>query len=116
MPAWPATLPQFVLESGYQEQLQDQVVETQMESGPVKVRRRFTKQVRTFQCQMLMTAAQHVIFESFWQTDCLGGSISFTWVHPRTRAAATFRFRTPAPQYQTVGGVNVIATFALEQL
>lgn len=116
MPAWPATLPQFVLESGYQEQLQDQVIETQMETGPVKVRRRFTKSIRTFQCQMLMTAAQQAAFESFWQNDCLGGSISFTWVHPRTRVAATFRFRTPAPQYQTIGGTHMLVFFALEQL
>lgn len=113
-PTWPATLPQYVQEGGYQETLQDQTIETQMESGPAKIRRRFTKSLRRFQVSMLMTSAQATTFETFWQDTCKGGSIPFDWVNPRTRAASTVRFRTPAPQFSSVGGVNVMVQFNLE--
>lgn len=116
MPSWPNTLPQFALESGYQEDTQDQTIETQMEAGPAKIRRRFTKEIRTYEIQMMMTQAQAAAFDTFWQTDCLGGSISFDWVNPRTRAATTFRFRLPAPRRTVFGGSNVLVSFKLERL
>lgn len=113
-PTWPSSLPQYVLEGGYQETLQDQTLETQMEAGPAKIRRRYTKSLRKFQISLLMTSAQANTFESFWQNDCAGGSTPFTWVHPRTRATATMRFRNPAPQFSTTGGTNVMAQFNVE--
>lgn len=113
-PTWPATLPQYVQEGGYQETLQDQTVESQVEAGPAKIRRRFTKSLRRFSVSMLMTAAQATAFETFWQTTVRGGSLPFDWVHPRTRAATTFRFRNPAPSFSSVGGVNVMVQFTLE--
>lgn len=115
-PTWPNTLPQYVLESGYSEQIQDQTIESQMETGPAKIRRRFTKSLRQYQMSLYMTAAQAVTFESFWQSTVNGGSLPFDWVHPRTRAAATFRFRNPAPQITSVGGVNAIVSFNLEMI
>lgn len=115
MPTWPVTLPQFVQESGYREEIQDQTIESAMDTGPAKIRRRFTKSIRRFTISMQMTAAQVTTFESFWQTDCKGGSISFDWVHPRTRQAATLRFRNPAPAIQTVGaGASSVVQFTLE--
>jgi hypothetical protein len=113
-PTWPATLPQFVLEGGYQESLQDQTIETQMEAGPAKIRRRFTKSLRRFQMSLMLTSAQAATFETFWQTTCKGGSIPFDWVHPRTRVATAMRFRNPAPQFTSFGGINVIAQFNVE--
>lgn len=113
-PTWPASLPQYVQEGGYQEQLQDQTVESQMDTGPAKIRRRFTKSIRKFQITLLMTAAQADAFETFWQDTCLGGSIPFNWVNPRTRVPATLRFRNPAPQFSTVGGANVLTQFNVE--
>lgn len=113
-PTWPATLPQFVLEGGYQESIQDQTIETQMEAGPAKIRRRFTKSLRRFQMSLLLTSTQAATFETFWQTSCAGGATPFTWVHPRTRATVTMRFRNPAPQFSTTGGVNVLTQFNVE--
>lgn len=114
-PTYPNTLPQFVMEGGYSETIQDQTIESQMDTGPAKIRRRFTKSLRRFNIQLMMTPAQTATFESFWQNDCKGGSLPFDWVHPRTRAAATLRFRNPAPSIQTSGSgaANVVA-FSLE--
>lgn len=114
--SWPNTLPAYVQEGGYQERFQDQTIESQMDTGPAKVRRRFTKPIRFLSFQMLMTQAQVTDFETFWATTVKGGSLPFDWVHPRTRAATTFRFRNPAPSYATVGGINAMVSFTLEVL
>lgn len=113
---WPNTLPAYVQEGGYQEKFQDQTIESQMDSGPAKIRRRFTKNLRFLGISMLMTSAQVTDFETFWQTTLKGGSLPFDWVHPRTRVATTFRFRNPAPTFSTTGGINVTANFTLEVL
>lgn len=111
---WPVSLPTYVQEGGYQERFQDQTVESQMDAGPAKIRRRFTKAIRFIGVQLLMTSSQVGDFETFWQTTCKGGSLPFDWVHPRTRSATTFRFRNPAPTFSTVGGTNVMVNFTLE--
>ncbi len=116
-PTFPTTLPQYVLESGYSETLEPQTVESQMDTGPAKVRRRFTKSIQKFSVQMLLTPAQTDTFLAFWQTTCLGGSIPFDWVHPRTRTALTMRFRNPPPTISTTGGGTANAvSFTLEAL
>ncbi len=115
MPAlWPSTLPAYVLEDGYQETLNDQTVESQTDTGSVKIRRRYTKLIRTFDLTVRMTEAQRATFETFWQTTLAGGSLTFDWVHPATRAATTFRFRKPPPSYRSVGGTIVEVRFRLE--
>jgi len=103
------------MEGAFSERIQDQTIESQMDTGPAKIRRRFTKSLRTFSIQLMMTPAQTTTFESFWQNDCKGGSIPFDWVHPRTRAAATLRFRNPAPTIQSTGsGAANVVGFSLE--
>lgn len=116
MPAtWPTTLPQYVLEAGYQETLEDQTVESQMDTGPAKVRRRFTTSVRRFQVTIQCTEAQAVDFEDFYTVTLAGGSLPFEWVHPRTQVARTFRFKKPPPQVSVQGGGNTVRySFALE--
>ena len=114
-PVWPVTLPAFVQEGGFSEAIQDQTVESSMDTGPAKIRRRFTKSLRKFGITMYMTPEQVTTFETFWQTTVKGGSIVFDWVHPRTRVAAALRFRNPAPAYTTIGGgAAVVVTFTLE--
>jgi hypothetical protein len=97
MPAWPATLPQFVLESGYREQMPDTNLESQMDVGPAKVRPRSTVQVRPISFSVAMSPGQALIFEDFYINTLQNGTQTFTWVHPRTQLPATYRFRKPAP-------------------
>lgn len=117
MPSWPTLLPAFVIESGYQETLEDQTIETSMDTGPAKIRRRFTTAVRRFQVTVQMTPEEADIFETFYLDTLAGGSLPFDWVHPRTRVAKSFRFRKPAPVV-TVGasGQIVRVQMALESL
>jgi hypothetical protein len=115
MPAtWPPSLPQYVLEQGYNEKLPEQTIETQVDGGLAKVRRRFTTSSRLFQLSMQMTNAQAADFETFYTDTLAGGSLTFEWVHPRYQTPATFRFRKPAPQHQSIGSEYVRTTMNLE--
>jgi hypothetical protein len=115
MPAiYPSALPQFVLQDGYSEKLNNQTVESQMDTGAVKVRRRFTKQIKQFTVVQQLDQSQLATFEDFWQNTLKGGSLTFDWVHPLTRTTATFRFRNPAPAYTNVGGAYTRVAFTLE--
>lgn len=116
MATWPNTLPQYVLQNGFQESIQDQTLESQMDSGPAKIRRRFTQPLRKITAQMLLTASQRDTFEYFWGTTLQGGSLTFTWVHPITQSSATMRFRNPAPSYSAMGGNSYQVNFVLEVL
>jgi hypothetical protein len=114
MPAiYPSTLPQFVLEQGYSEKFQNQTIESSMDSGPMKSRRRFTKAIREFSITLQLTAAQKATFEDFWLTTLRGGSLPFEWVHPLTRTVMSFRFKNPAPQFSVIGGVYTRVSFTL---
>ena len=115
MAAWPGTLPSYVQEGGFNEIPQSTSIESEMETGPAKARRRFTRATRKFQCQMHMTSAQVTTFETFWETTLFGGVDVFTWVHPRTRSAANVRFRNPRYNIGTIGGGGTcVVSFILE--
>lgn len=115
MPAiWPATLPEYVLQDGFGESLNQQTIESQPDTGSPKVRRRYTKVVRKFDITIQMTQAQKATFETFYHDTLDGGSLTFDWVNPLTREAATFRFRNPPPKYGVIGGTYVRAQFTIE--
>ncbi|CAB4122388.1 hypothetical protein UFOVP32_16 [uncultured Caudovirales phage] len=112
--SWPTSLPQYVLENGYSESLEDQTIETQMDTGPAKIRRRFTTTIRKFVIAVQLDPTQMAVFEDFYLTTLAGGSLPFDWVHPRTRAAKTFRFRKPTPQVSMIGGFYSRVSMNLE--
>lgn len=113
---WPAALPQFVQERGYSESLADQTIESPMDSGPPKVRRRFTKNYRPLQMTIQCDATQRELFEYFYHTTLSGGVLPFHWVNPQTQALALMRFRRPPPAYSVFGGVNTAISFSLWQI
>lgn len=117
MPTWPIGLPQYVLEAGYQETLEDQTIESEMDAGPAKIRRRFTTATRRFQVTVQMTPSEAAIFEDFYLNTLQGGALSFDWVHPRTRLAKAFRFRKPPPQVFVAGSGQIVRfSFVLESM
>lgn len=110
---WPLTLPQFVLRDGFQEQAQKNVIKSEMDAGPPKRRRRFTKPLRTLQVRVHLTIAQSELLDEFFQQTLQGGSLPFDWVHPRTHEPMTAFIDEP-PTYTPAGGLHVIASFPLE--
>lgn len=90
-PTWPSTLPQKPLLSGLAEQTPNTAIRTSMETGPAKVRRRYTAGVRKFPVSFVLTAAQVATMDTFLQETIMSGALPFDWLHPRTGAAVSFR-------------------------
>lgn len=112
---WPGTLPQFVFKNGYSEKPGDNTIETPVDAGPAKQRRRYTAKVRRFSVTMRFTPAERLIFENFHRDDLADGSLPFDWVHPLTQAPATFIFRKPHWAITRIVGTSVIVQINLEQ-
>jgi hypothetical protein len=115
MPTWPTTLPQHPLLDRYSETAPETAIRTEMDSGPAKSRRRTSAGVRRISCVYLLDAAQTAALDAFFISATAGGSVPFDMNHPRTAAAASFRFRKP-PVYTPAGRGHYHAALDLEVL
>lgn len=81
-PVWPAGLPQMPLWDGWSETIRNQTVETPMDVGPAKVRRRTTVDIRDITACYKLTDAQKTTFVSFLNDTLAGGALRMDWPHP----------------------------------
>ncbi|SEP21333.1 hypothetical protein SAMN04487843_108203 [Methylobacterium sp. ap11] len=77
MIVWPSELPQRVLASGYSETMGEGRLRTQMEAGPMKVRRRFSAVVRPVPASFRVSPDGKARLERFWREEIGGGSLPF---------------------------------------
>lgn len=82
MPFWPTALPQAPLKDGYSDTAPDQLLRSDMESGPAKVRRRGTAKPHVAACTYVFTDEEATIFEDFALGTLAGGALAFDWWHP----------------------------------
>jgi hypothetical protein len=116
MTTWPASLPQEIAGDSYKETVPDTTIRSQMETGPAKVRSRFTVGIPAFEVSLIMSEDQVATLDTFYVTTLALGVSQFTWTHPRTAAAVTtFRF-TKAPEYSYKGGLMYSVNLSLEIL
>jgi len=76
MATWPTTLPVPMLE-GYELESGDPTARSDMESGPARVRRRFTAAPDEISLSVLLTEEQMNTFRDFWKNDWYQGA---AWV------------------------------------
>ena len=105
MADWPPELPDLQL-LGLTEERQDGRLRSQMDTGQPKVRRRFTAVVRRFQIPTLLTGEQKIVFDDFYATILLEGSLPFTWEDPVTDAVRNFQFIEPPTFRLDLGNPN----------
>lgn len=112
---WPSTLPDCVDQEGYTETLgRDPVVRTTMDTGPEKVRLRYTAVPESFEISVTMTAAQRATFVAFYRETLRFGVEEFVWKHPATLVPKYCRFTAP---YNFVSrGTDFILTISMEVL
>ncbi len=119
MVAWPASLPQSAFLK-VAEVRQSAVIRTAMDSGPAKLRRRFTAAVRNLDVAMFLDGTQKATFDTFFNTTLAEGALSFDWTDPVTDSTISMRFREPATWNQirtgTVANRLWQADLALEVL
>ena len=112
MNSWPESLPQIPDQSGYSEQPVDDVLRTDTEIGPAKVRARTTATPTNLSLTMALTATQCATFDTFYRAN---RALSWSWKHPRTQVSATFRFRG-SPKYGDPDGLYISVSFDVEVL
>ena len=93
MAAWPATLPQC--QSQYSEKRQDGALRSDMDTGPAKVRRRFTATSTYLQLTYLLTLSQSTELDTFYDVTTNKGSDVFDFLHPRLGTTVRARFMEP---------------------
>lgn len=92
---WPVGFPQQP-KLGLEVDIEDNIIESAVDSGPAKQRRR-TTQVRKFQTtSMELTGAQLEDFDTFWTNiwnQSGNDAGTFTWINFHTGASAVCRFK-----------------------
>ena len=86
------------------------MIETEMDAGPPKARRRYTAGIRMVRGTIRVTKAQRATLDTFWVTTLEGGTLAFEWIHPITLATANFRFVRRGLKYRQIyaDGVDVL--------
>jgi len=89
-PTWPATLPAPVADTTAAYGAPGNVLESSMDAGGPKVRRRYTGAEIPFSCTLKLTQAQYATLEDFYY-NTLQQVLPFDWTDFRTGAAGTYR-------------------------
>ena len=115
MTTWPDTLPASPLLENFRELLPETTIRTDMDTGPAKIRQRTTAAVGSLMVNYLLSTAETIALDAFYQTTLFGGSGAFDYTHPRTGATLSCRFVSP-PEYAPVNGNYFKVTLTLEVL
>lgn len=118
MATWPVSLPQKPLQDSYSEELQNNIIVTQMDQGPAKYRKRTTSSVKKFDVIFLMTAEQLSTFETFFDSTISSGALTFDFPNPRSGSSETFRIDMSkgAPKISPLSGGQYRVGFGMERM
>ena len=101
---FPSTIPQSPIYGGFTEQRQRNVTSFAPEVGSPKIRRRSTAVCVPCIAIFEFSDAQLAVFNTFYETTLLDGTLPFTWVHPRTADTFIWMFSVEeAPQTEATG-------------
>lgn len=121
MPSWPSSLPQTLQQKGYRETPPFLAMRYPCDKGGVDIVRQIaTAGIRRISGTLLLKNDGIIddvdTLDSFYETTCGGGAISFTWATQRLPiTSVTMRFVSP-PKYKAEGGGNIEVQLELEIL
>jgi len=107
MAVWPGTLPQDVFVGATRGQ-QTGFVRSEMDTGPPKMRKKFTAVVINIQSRMVFTGAQLVVFWDFYNITLDQGVLTFDWKDPLDDSSKSLRF-VASPDFALVSGHSTSA-------
>jgi len=114
MASWHTDLPAHLINT-FTETVPDNLIRSDMDKGPAKVRRRTTANVRAVAFTIACTPEQLAILDEFYTDTLASGADQFDYTHPRTGDAVQARFTQP-PTYTDLNGRAYKAQIALEIL
>lgn len=114
---WPADLPQVLLVDGFSEEMGDSRIQSDPDSGPPKIRNRFSNVADKIAGQMILTYAQLVSLRDFVRLTTDGGALAFTlpsqYVAGETDLLCTF---DEMPVFTALGAGRYRAALSLRVL
>ncbi len=114
---WPPTLPEYVLQTGYEEGFASTVIRTPTDTGPQKRRSRGSAAAIPMTLQFLFSSDELNTFIAFYNDDLVRGALSFTKPHPRGLGTLSYAITDKKlPPATPVGGENYQVVLHLEQL
>lgn len=112
---WPATLRDTLEAAGFSQSARPNSIRTNIEAGLDKVRRRYTSPTILVNGSMILTHAQYVTMEYFYNTDLQGGVNRFKFKDPATDIIYEYRMISP-PKYNSIGGPYYRVSLEMERL
>jgi hypothetical protein len=113
--AWPVSLQEKLSEQGFGIQHGDTTLRSDMDIGPAKVRRRFTRGIDKLSCSIWLTTSEYSTFRYFYDTTLNGGVNRFEFNHPITGTLTEFRF-ADNPKYSSLGGGHFSVSMQWEEM
>lgn len=101
MPAWPATVPSTPLAGSLQIKTDDVTVSFQPDVGPSLRRRRYTAVSRKYVFNLMLTTAELLALDTFFESDCEDGALTFTMIDPATNISNTWHWDAPIERQPT---------------
>lgn len=80
---WPLSLPQSPITNGYKESMPSNLLRSEAEYGPAKVRRRGGAKPVTVKATYILSTEEVEILDKFVYESIGGGAICFDWPRPR---------------------------------
>lgn len=114
-PSWPSGLQQKINQDNFGLKKGPTTIKSDVDIGPSKVRRRFTKSVDILTASIWINSSEYTTFENFYNIDANGGATPFYFTHPITNLQITVRFMDE-PSYRRVGATTFSVSFTLEIL
>jgi len=102
---WPPGLQQFLQTGEFGQSQQNTNIRTNVETGPIKQRRRFTQPMTDMKCMIWVPHADYAIFLDFYNITLQNGTLEFDFDDPITGFPTVWRFKGP-PATSQVGGAT----------
>jgi len=103
MATWPTSLPQVAIGDEFEEAAYPNVIRSEVDVGPAKVRQRYTAEIKRYAVPLILTTAQVATLETFFTSTIGYGTEAFDWIDQRTKATVSL-LMVNRPSYREIGG------------
>lgn len=117
--AWPVTVPDMFESSGFGYDADSGLLRSDMDSGPAKVRRRFTSTTKNMTGTIIMSRTQFQTWETWFEDTIFHGALSFTMTDPVNGGTMTVRIvsgKSGKPYSWSQTGLLVSLNLTIEKL
>lgn len=116
MAVFPASLQQKPDSSSYKQNLQNNHVVSQFDSGPAKVRQKSTKAINQWSVSIIADSTDVSTFIEFYEDTLSYGTLAFDWIDFYSGSTKEYRF-VPSSNYQisNIGGDTFRISFEIEE-